>query len=118
MNTFYDSSGNAIAYIDDDETSIYLYDGTPVAWLADGSVYDYGGTYLGWMQDGWLYDRHGAPVFFTDESSGGPVRPARSARPARGARGVRPIRGIRELRPIKPLRSASWSDNSGSQFFG
>lgn len=117
MLTLYSSSGQAVAYLDDDGQSIYLYDGTPVGWLSDESVYAYSGRYLGWVDNGWFYDRNGRPAFFTDYSSGGPARPARSARAARGARGARPARGAREARPARPARSLSWSQVSNSGYF-
>ncbi|WP_369123379.1 4-fold beta flower protein [Marinobacter salarius] len=117
MVTLYSSSGQAVAYVDHDGQSIYLYDGRPVAWLSDESVFAYSGRYLGWVDNGWFYDRNGRPAFFTEDSTGGPARPARSARPARGARGARPARGAREARPAKPARSLSWSELSGNAFF-
>jgi hypothetical protein len=117
MLTLYDSRGAAVAYIDDDGYSIYLYSGRPVAWLSNDALYAYIGRYLGWVQNGWVYDRNGQAVFFTDEAAGGPARPARQARPARGARGTRPARGAREARPVRPVRTLSWSNSSGPQFF-
>ncbi len=72
METLYNSNGIAVAYIDDDEESVYLYSGTPVGWLSDDSVYAYYGRYLGWLQNGWFYDRQGQLAFFTDNSTGGP----------------------------------------------
>jgi len=115
--TFYNSEGRAVAYLDDNGESIYLYDGTPVAWLSDDSIYSYSGRYLGWFQNGWVWDLSGHCVFFTDNASGGAGRPARQARPARGARGARPARGAREARPARPARSAAWSNLSDESFF-
>lgn len=117
MKTFYNSSGQALAYIDDERQSIYLYNGTPVGWIADDSVYAYSGRYLGWIENGWFYDRSGKPAFFTDNSSGGPARPALMLRPLRGVRGVRPVKGVREVRPARPARSLSWSQLSNDHYF-
>src|SRR5437870_4356594 len=66
METFYDSSGHAVAYIDDDGESIYLWNGQPVAWVDGDSIYSYSGHYLGWLQNGWVWDLTGRAVFFTD----------------------------------------------------
>ena len=118
METFYNSKGEAIAYVDRDGKSIYLFNGKPVAWLSKNRVYGYNGRYLGWYQMGWVYDRAGKPALFTSEASGGPVRPARRARPARGARRARPARGARQAAPARPARSTAWSSLSGSYFFG
>lgn len=117
MDVLYSSSGEALAYVDDDGRSIYLFNGKPVAWLSGDRLYDYSGRYLGWKQAGWVYDRSGHPTFFTTEASGGPAKPARRARPARGARSPRPARGAREAAPARPARSMSWSALSGVQFF-
>ena len=122
METLYNSGGRAIAYIDDDGQSIYLFRGEPVAWLSVDRVYSYSGGYLGWVQEGWVqegwvFDRSGNRAFFTSEASGGPARPARSARPARGARGARPARGARRAAPARPARRSVWSSLSGVMFF-
>ncbi len=118
MVTLYNSSGRAVAYVDDDGESIYLYNGTPAGWLSGEDVYAYKGRYLGWISSGWFYDRNGYPAFFTDDSSGGPARPARHARPARGARGARPAKGARSARPARAARSLSWSQYSDETYFG
>lgn len=44
--TFYDLYGNAIAYCEDNET-IYLFTGQPVAYLYEDSVYSFDGRQLG-----------------------------------------------------------------------
>ncbi len=117
MNTLYDRNGKAIAYVYDDNEHIYLYNGKPVAFLRDEHVYSFGGKYLGWIHNGWFYDRNGKPAFFTQDSTGGPARPARQARPARSARQARPAKSAREARPARPARSLSWSDLSNESYF-
>jgi len=52
------------------------------------------------MQDGWIFDRNGYRSFFTENASGGPVKPVKAVRPVRGVRGVRPVRSVRETRPV------------------
>ena len=117
--TFYNEDGLPVAWIGDnrDYPSIFLFDGTPVAWISDESVYAYSGKHLGFLQDGWIRDHDGDAVFFTDNATGGPARPARQARPARGARGARPARGARETRPARAARSTSWSKMCDQTFF-
>jgi len=116
IETFYNVDGTAIAYIFDDEY-VYLYDGAPVAFLNDGDIYAFTGRYLGWIQDGWVFGLDGRRVFFTEEATGGPVRPVRKVRPVRGVRKVRPVRGVRQIRPIKPTRTLNWSPRSDRSFF-
>lgn len=118
MTTFYDRNGNPTAYVSDDGESVYLFSGEPVAWLSEDALYSYPGRYLGWIQDGCVYDKRGECAFFTDDASGGPVKPVRKVSPIRGVRRVRPVRGVREIRPVRPVRSLSWSTLSGPGFFG
>lgn len=117
MTEFWDRSGRSVAYVADDGKSVYLWDGSPVAWISDGGVYGYNGRFLGWFDDGWIRDLSGACVFSTDDSAGGPVQPVRQVRPVRGVRGVRPVRGVRQVRPVRPISSLSWSALSGDEFF-
>ncbi len=117
IRTLYDHKGQAIAYVDEDGESIYLYGGQPVAFLSDDSIFAYSGKHLGWLDHGWVRDHAGQCVFFTDEASGGPVQPIRAVRPVRGVRGVRPVRGVMAARPVKPVSGVSWSTLSGPAFF-
>jgi hypothetical protein len=116
MLTLYNRDGRAVAYLDDDGKSIYLYSGEPVAHLS-GGVYAYSGRFLGWFQKGWILDREGRRVFFTEDASGGPARPVRQVRPVRGVRVVRPVKRVREVRPVKPIASSYWSPQSDESFF-
>ncbi len=117
IRTLYDRSGQAVAYIDEDQESIFLYTGKPVAFLSEDSLYSYSGRHLGWLDNGWVRDHVGRCVFFTEDSNGGPVRPVRAVRPVRGVRGVRPVRGVREVRPVRPVNASSWSNLRGPAFF-
>jgi len=117
MLTFYNKNGKATAYLDDDNESIFLYNGLPVAWLSDDTVYSYSGKVLGWFQDGWIRDLNGNCVFFSDSASGGPAKPAKQAKPARGAKSARPAKGARHARPAKAAKSDSWSSLSNESFF-
>jgi hypothetical protein len=117
MDALYDSHGQATAYVDNDGTSIYLYDGSAVGWIDNVDVYAYSGRYLGWMQEGWLFDRVGNRAFFTDATKGGPTKPARSARPARADRAARRVRGTKETKPARPVCALSWAPSSGVSYF-
>lgn len=117
METLYDCGGRATAYVDDDGTSIYLYDGSAVGWLDHVDVYAYSGRYLGWMQDGWFFDRSGHRAFFMDATRGGPTKPARSSRPPRADRAARRARGTRQTKPARPACALSWAASSGVGYF-
>ena len=114
---FYDKTGRPIAYTDDGE-HIYTFDGRPVAYLSDGSVYAYSGKHLGRFGNGLIRDNRGGVVFFTEGSSGGPIKPVRQIKPIKGIKQIRPIKGIKQIKPIKPISSLGWSAAPGSQFFG
>jgi hypothetical protein len=109
---FYDRHGRAIAFSDDDDEALYLWNGRPIAFLNDGKVYAYSGRFVGWFEHGWLRDRRARCVAFTEDAEGGPAKPARHARPARGVRRARPARGARQAAPARPARSTSWSDST------
>jgi hypothetical protein len=114
--TFYDSKGNPTAYTEDGE-NIYLFSGTPVAYIDQESVIAYNGRYLGRFEDGWIFDNQGNRVFFTDNASGVPRKPEKSAlKPAKGTKSLMPQKGIKQPKPMRPINSLSWA-NSGSQFF-
>lgn len=116
--TFYDEHSRAVAWmVRDSYLSIYLYDGTPVAWVVDDAIYTYPGRYLGWIEDGWVWDRSGLAAFFTSEAEeAAALNLRRMARP-RGERKPRPPLGIREVRPARPSTSPTWSPVSGELFF-
>ena len=117
MQPLYNRAGRAIAYIADNEVSVYLYDGGPAGWIHQGCFYAYSGRFLGWMIYGWLCDPEGYPAFFTDRSMGGPRRPPRQARPVRAPREFRPQRATRGGRPNRPGMKLEWSKQSDESFF-
>ena len=82
MQPLYNRDGRAVAYIADNNISIYLYDGTAAGWIYQESlVFAYSGKFLGWLMYGWLCDPRGNPAFFTDRSTGGPKRAVKQAAP-------------------------------------
>ena len=75
--TFYDSYGTPVAYTEDDE-SIYLFKGNPVAYFYENKVYGYNGHHFGWYENGWVRDKNGRCVFFTENATGsGPIKPVK-----------------------------------------
>jgi len=114
---FYNRTGHAIAYVDEDGESIYLFNGKPVAYLAQDVIYGYNGHWLGWMLNGWVYDTRGRTEFFTDSATGIPATSLRAIPPLRAIRGIKPLKPIRSIPPIHSLRSANWSEKSGESFF-
>ena len=118
MQPLYNRDGRAVAYISDNNVSLYFYDGSPAGWIYQGSlVYAYSGRFLGWLMYGWLCDPRGNPSFFTDRSTGGPKRAARQTRPVRAPRGPRPSRRRRQSPPSRPGLTTTWSEISDESFF-
>lgn len=115
--TFYDSSGRAVAYSDDNE-NIYLFNGEPVAYLHNDLVYSYTGCQLGRFNRGWIRDKSGYCVFFTETAEGpGPLKPLKQLKPLKSIKRVRPVKSIRQIPSLKALDSLSWSTLSGEAFF-
>ena len=46
---YFDSKGTAVAYFDDDET-LYLWSGKPVAYMDEDSLFGFNGKHLGWRK--------------------------------------------------------------------
>jgi hypothetical protein len=113
----WDKHGQAVAYVDDDRESIYMRDGTPVAWLCESGVYAYGGKFLGWLYEGWIFGRDGRCVLFTERAQPGPVKPFRQAAEDRGDQGPRPSHGARDAACRRPGRSPMWSSGDVLSFF-
>lgn len=96
----YDSNGRATAYVAADEDStIYLWSGRPVAYLEGNSVYGFNGKHLGWFIKGVIYDNDGNPVAATPENFRSRVDPA----PIKGLKQLKPLKELRELKPLKPI---------------
>jgi len=110
----FDSGGNAVAYISpENEMTIYLWSGTPCAYLHDDSIYGFTGKDLGWFQDGVVYDHGGRVIAATAENFREPVKAA----PAKGLKELRPLKGLKALKPLKPLFVKTWSETPAKAFF-
>src|SRR6266446_6574835 len=106
---FYDSRGKAVAYIDEDDdenSTFYLWDGKPVAYLDDGSVYGFNGKHLGWIKGGAIYDHDGNIVAALSEAFKGSV----SVAPFKSFKQFKPFKAFKEFKPFKPFFSRNWSE--------
>lgn len=115
-STFYDSNGRPVAYTEDD-VHIYLFSGEPVAYLDNGSVYSFSGRHLGRFENGCIRDNNGQCVFFTENATGGPMKPMEMMKPMKSMEQMKPMKGMKEMRPMRPMDSLSWSELSGEHFF-
>jgi hypothetical protein len=113
---FYNCEGRAVAYSDDD-CHIYLFNGIPIAYIAEDSVYSFGGAHLGWFKDGWIFDHSGAYFLFTEGAQGGPLKPLMEIAPNKGLKGLLPLKGLKEMKPLPPTISLEWSSFLFHEFF-
>ncbi len=108
--TLFDSRGRAVAYITlDDEATIYLWEGEPVAYLKrtsdDLHIYNFDGRHLGWLVRGVVMDHDGNGVGFVQ----GALSTATEFEPFKGFKQFKPFKGFEEFPPFRPLPSGYWS---------
>lgn len=115
--TFYDRHGYPIAYMEDGE-HIFLFDGSPVAYVYDNAVYTFRGEHIGWFENGWVRDLSGRCAFFTEEATGsGPAKPVKRVKPVKSVKRVKPVKSVKQVRRVRSVNSLSWSESSGAVFF-
>lgn len=101
-NILYDSEGNSVAYIvPDDENTIYLWTGEPIAYLDDEHIYGFNGKHLGWLEDGVIWDHKGERVGFDNGSL--PV--FAKFEPFKSFKQFKPFRAFKVFAPFKPIKS-------------
>lgn len=117
MNTtFYDQTGAAIAYTENDGT-LYLFTGEPVAYIENEAIYLFSGKHAGWFEDGWIRDKNGNCVFYTDTATGGPIKPVKHISPVKSVKHIKPVKSVKNIKSIKSVKSLSWSSLSNTDFF-
>ena len=115
--TFYDYTGEPIAY-SEDNIHIYLYTGEPVAYFDRDAVYGFNGKQFGWFNNGWIRDLNGNCVFFTENATGyGPVKPVKHICPVKGVKHVKPVKCVQAVLRVRPVSCLNWSSLSGIAFF-
>jgi hypothetical protein len=109
----YNSDGEAIAYIDtEDDLTIYLWKGKPLAYLEDGSVWGFNGNHLGWFEEGIIWDHKGYAVGCIKDA----VSMLYKLKPLKGLKNLKPLKSLKELKPLKPLKKNKWSSYPLSLF--
>jgi hypothetical protein len=112
--SLYDNRGKAVAFIDlEDDATIYLWSGKPVAYLNKNSVYRFNGKHLGWFIKGAIYNHDGKVV----AASRAHFTALPSAPPPRGFKQFKPFKGCQEFEPFQPFLSATWSDTPANLYF-
>ena len=113
---FYDRYGVPCCY-SEDFVHIYSYGGKPLGYIHNERIWNFDGFYLGLFRNNWVIDRDGYYLFFTEISTGGPMRPLRKLAPLKSLKQLRPLKAIREIPPISPMVSLNWSDREMEPFF-
>jgi hypothetical protein len=115
--SLFDSKGHPVAYVGRDLT-IYLWSGTPVAYLTEDDlsdgfhVYGFNGKHLGWFASGIIRDHDGHAVGGLKEAFRSPTH----LEPLKGPKEVKPLKSVAELPPIAPLLSRELSETPLSAF--
>jgi len=93
--------------------TLYLWSGTPCAYLVSESIYGFNGKHIGWFRDAVVYDHHGYVVAAT---SGTFLRVVKIA-PLKGLKELQPLRALEEIGPLKPIFTTLWSKTAANAFF-
>ena len=113
---FFDSSGLAVVY-SEDYVHLFLYSGEPVAYFEGDNVYSFFGRHLGWRQEGWIIDHDGDYYLFSENATGGIMKPVTQKPPTKGPQERLPEKQIRQFEPLRPPTSSKWSRHSAQEFF-
>ncbi len=108
--SLFDSEGKPIAYIvTDDEFTIFMWDGTPVAYLHPKNdqfnIYGFNGKHLGWIVDGIIRDHNGNAVGFIK----GSVNMYTQYEPYKSYKKYKPYKSYKEYEPYMPYLTNTWS---------
>ncbi len=123
--TLYDKDKEAIAYIDyDEERTIYLWDGTPVAYLVSENktingdeVFGFNGTCLGWYYEGILYDRDGYVAGAKKGVAKGLINTIIThTERIKSIKHIKPVKHVRHISPIQHIFINKWSDTNLTTF--
>lgn len=111
--SLFSSQGEAVAYIDiSDELTIYLWDGTPVAYLDEDisggyNVYGFNGTHLGWFVNGVIRDHRGDASCAVKE-----VMKTTKFEPFKSFKSFKPFKSFKSFAPMRPFFSNSFGQIS------
>jgi hypothetical protein len=112
--SLFNSKGSAVAYVDtdDDDLTIYLWGGKPVAYISNNNIYGFNGKHLGWWVKGIIRDHDGDAVGATKNATSMYTE----YEPYKGYKEYKPYKSYKEYVPYKPYWSTSWSSTSFKMF--
>lgn len=108
--SLFNGAGKAEAYIAlDDELTVYLWSGKPVAYLEredDGyHVYGFNGKHLGWFVKGVIWDHSGKASCATKE-----MLQSTEYEPYKSYKQYKPYRSYKQYAPYRPYLTNSFGD--------
>ncbi|MBB4804921.1 hypothetical protein HNP38_000193 [Chryseobacterium defluvii] len=108
--SLFNSEGAPIAYMDtdDDDMTIYLWNGNPVAYLSGDNIYGFNGKHLGWWIKGIVRDHKGDSIGALKSAFIGYTE----YEPYKEYKKYKPYKSFKEYPPYRPYWSNYWSDNS------
>ena len=111
--SLFNSNGEAVAYIAvDDDFTIYLWDGEPVAYLDDDDVYGFNGKHLGWFSESMIIDHNGeSPCVLKNRYPG-----YTQYESYKGYKSYKPYKSYQQYAPYKPYTSNRFSSIPCSLF--
>lgn len=106
----YDKKGKPCAYIaTDDDNTIYLFNGKPIAYIDDVNIYGFNGKHLGWfIRKRVMYDRNGLRIGFTKIICPSPTQ----VEPKKSAKKVKPVKSAKTAAPLQPDFQLSQSETN------
>lgn len=109
----YDRNGYPVAYIaNDEERSIYMWDGHAVCYIYQNKIYGWKGHHIGWFIDNIIYDIHGYRVGFTKETC-----PHITYTPTiKNIKYIKYVKYVRHIPYMQPFLKKSYSSLSLSDF--
>ena len=104
--SLFDQKGEAVAYIDyNKDATVFLFDGTPAAFLEKNGIVGFNREFLGWYEDGIVYDRNGKVVGCKKEALSMYYKIERM----KSIQRLAPIRPMTPIAPMMPIRSSIWN---------
>jgi len=102
----YDKSGKPHAYIAyEDDKTIYLWGGKPVAYLDGEHVFGFNGKHLGWFDNGIMYDGQGERVGFTKQTCPSVTQ----VEQVKSVKHVKHVKSVQQVAPRKLIFSLGYS---------
>lgn len=112
--SLFDSKGTPVAYVDtnDDDLTIYLWAGKPVAYISGENIYGFNGKHLGWWVKGIIRDHDGNAVGVTKEAANMYTQ----YEGYKGYKQYKPYKAYKQYEPYKPFWTMSWSSTAFKMF--